>query len=357
MALFGDFEEPTTPAPRDARSSGEPLPMVVIQYRSRPWRPTVLLPVLVLTGTAVIVGSQLAGPWWLAPAAPVVHRRPPASDAGPAGAITPMVHIRPVVIAEPPPPEPPLPPPPPGLLRLPPALAAAAEAPITELSPTPDRAPLGPGAQADDPADAPGPAVPEPVAETAAIAPPEPPRDPVAETRQAFAAIREEAERKRQELGALQMLREDFPLIEQQDEEARRQEREQQRGRFRAELQALLQGPDREAGRAIWDLALSAGVEPPADVQQAIARELNRKGPKLDRRGRIAVFRARGMTESEILARLVREQLRMIPSRKGPRDANDAIVRAARQLLASPVPRTIGPASTTTRGSPSAQLR
>ena len=157
-------------------------------------------------------------------------------------------------------------------------------------------------------------------------------------TQKAIEQIQREAEAKRIEKAEAEALVAQQPALEKQREADAIKAIEEDRAGFRDELRQLLSTLGEGAGPRIWELAESRYAEPPPGSEQAIAKELRRHGLKLSRSGRIALFRSHGLPEPIILSELVRDQLKAIAARNGPRDRNEAIIRAARQLLAAPAP-------------------
>jgi hypothetical protein len=210
--------------------------------------------------------------------------------------------------------------------------------------------PPGPAPEASDkdpadpsaiPAPSPHAVVLAPVTPTAGVVPLPDAAKPRIEgvTQQAFASIREEAEQRRNEREEQHELREDFPRIEQAAREQQRQELERERSTFRSEVQALLRREVNEAGPAIWSLVLRSSVRDHAVADVLLARDRKSRAVRLNRNARIVLLRTNGLSEAEILRELVEEQRKLMPSRKGPRTLNEAIVRAARQLIAAPLTR------------------
>jgi hypothetical protein len=106
----------------------------------------------------------------------------------------------------------------------------------------------------------------------------------------------------------------------------------------------VLDAKGNAAAPAISELVRQSDAESDPAAWQAIQADLQRYGPRLNRAARIALYRRHGLAEPDILALLVHEQRRLMPSRKGPRTIDEAILRAARQLLAAP-PGRITPAA------------
>jgi hypothetical protein len=295
---------------------------------------------VILVAAAAILSWRPPEPEWAAAAsAPAA----PTGAAEPKGGVPLVVRVAPlpeagtpVPVVEPSPAAAPAP-----------GAAAQGVSPL-ELLTAADARPAG-AVAADPPAPAPAPA--PAVAEAAAPVPapaPDPapvpfavavPHDPV-QTQLAMAGIAAEVERKRAEVAQTAALRDSVLDLERrrlaEQMEAERRAAEEHRVTFRRELARLLQQQGDGAGAAIWALAESRHAEPSPVAEKAIAAAIQgakAKG-KLDRAGRVAIFRAYGLDETVILAELVREQVGLMPSRRGPRTREEAIVRAARALLA-----------------------
>jgi hypothetical protein len=297
MTLFHDFEP--EPAPDDA-VPGAPaanLPVrVVVQYRERS-RSLWLIPPVALTASLLT---------WVA-----VHPRDPfdSRPAPRAASALPKADPSPPVVIQ---------------VAALPATAKAVEPPeeVLEIPAT-----EAPKVQAPPPARE---------AKTAA-----PPPEPAADvTQQALAAIHEEAQQALAAKTEMERLREAIPVMEAQARARARQAIEMERRAFHRGIQSLIRTHGNGAGSRIWELALRSphDSDPAADL--AIKAELDRHGPRLDRAGRVALFRRHGLPEPVILAELVREQRALMPSRKGPRTPDDAILRAAKLLLTLPPART-----------------
>lgn len=109
---------------------------------------------------------------------------------------------------------------------------------------------------------------------------------------------------------------------------------------FREELRRLLDQWGNQAGPHIVKLAGQDETPPPPGVDRVFQAETKKQGGKLDRHRRIELARAHGLPEPLILADLVREQIRRMPARNGPRSRDEAVVRAARLLLSVPLAET-----------------
>lgn len=320
MTLFHDFESEPPPTPEtsetspiaapeaDDHSPAAPAPRVVVQYRGRSRIAWVVPPVAVAASLITWVAVDQRGRREAPAPAPI---RPAARSPEPA---PPPVVLK--VAALPAPEKPP--------------------EPVIELPP---------------------PAVPAPPP-----APTEPPRvveaprapDPAADTQQALAAIRDEAEKAQQARTEMARLRAALPAIEARQQAEARRIAEAQRSEFHRQLQTLVRSKDAGTARDIWALVVRADIPPDPAVEQAIRNDLEKRGPGLDRAKRISLFRRHGLPEPLILAELIREQRLLMPSRKGPRTVEEAILRATRQLLAEP-PRSAESARTAAAAMPPGQ--
>ena len=159
-----------------------------------------------------------------------------------------------------------------------------------------------------------------------------------AEVDRAEREIQEEAERRRIERAEMARLREKIPELDARRLREVRQENESRREDYRSEVQALLQreGGD-AAAHAIWSLTLGDPRQGTSEAKQAIAQELERSTKRLNRSGRISLYRKHGLPEPDILVALVQEELARMPSRDGPRTPEEAVLRAARNLLTLPI--------------------
>lgn len=304
MTLFHDFEP--EPTPDDAEAAAPPPlepPRVVVQYRGRSLAWAMIVPVAIAASVVTWVAIGPRGED--RSAAP---RRPTAA--------------RPVESA-----------PAPVVLKVA-ALPARLE-PVPE--PTVETIPLpGPEPPPVPPIEARAAAVEEAVAAA---------ETPTADdTKEAMAAIRDEAEKALAAKVEMERLRATLPALEAQARIRALRVVESQRWEFHRGVQALLRERGDSAATAIWDLAIRFPFEDDPVSDQAIQAELKDRGPRLDRAARIALFRRHGLPEPVILAELVREQRRLMPSRKGPRTREEAILRAAKQLLSVP-PRHVAPAA------------
>jgi hypothetical protein len=294
MSVFHDFEPDPPPDGAPPAPLTEPAPRVVIQYRGRS-RALVLLPAVAVAASLVtFVAARRGGE----------GHRPDPPRARPAPAPVAATPAEPLVV------------------RVAPLPRSESEVPPETIEPPPPET-IEPAPAAETP-------------EVAAVKA-EPPELTEAEaTQQAMAAIRADAEQARQERADMEELRAAVPAIEAQAREQARQAVNARRQEFHRDLRQLIADRGNGAAQAIWDLAILADRGPDPIANREVRTVLERHGPRLDRAGRIALYRRHGLSEPAILAVLFEEQRRLMPSRKGPRNRNDAILRAAKQLLATP---------------------
>jgi hypothetical protein len=172
--------------------------------------------------------------------------------------------------------------------------------------------------------------------------PPAPPvlePEPLPNTSDAVALIKKEASRRRLEREQAEALMARQPAIERDRIEQQADDLALLRRRYRAALQDALNRLGDRAGPEILRLTETSAKQPSAEVEKAIAADLARsRGRLLNRAGRIALFRSHGLSEPLILAELERDLMKRHLERGGPRNRAEALVRAARQLLAVPPP-------------------
>jgi hypothetical protein len=329
---------------RPGEAANSPPPLVVVQYRRRGLGSLLMPPALIVSAAAVILAYRVQAPDWrgLKPGvSPGLARsttaRPEPTPSRPAPAEA-GAEAEPIVVRvemKPPPPaieEPRFPPPPPIVPK------AEDEAPAVPKDPTraevramnrPRPGPLirpklifklAPFAQAR----AAGPA-PEVVAQ------------------QAWDDIRREAERKAAERAELERLKKAAPVLMQRDHRRRTVERlERARDRadadrtpFRVDLARLVELLGDRAAPRIRSLCDRYGRDTLPEIEEYVATAIGNVS-RYDVRGRIEVCRRYGLPEALILEGLAQDQARDIEARDGPRDESEALVRAARALLAVP---------------------
>lgn len=323
MALFHDFDSEPAPAAEEgaappatpgAEGAAAPEPLVIVQYRRRPGLAFWVLPWLLV----LIVGGALMRPFdrpipTRRSARPVLPPAPVAEAPGEEAEDEPLVlqvkslpaPAGPPVVEEPP-----------------------AEEPTPEEAEAPERKTEYVAGPALDPSAGPRP---EP-------GPGPAPEAPKVETAEVLASIDAEARRVRAQREEMARVREELPEIEKREQAAAQKLLDAGRADFHRAVRGVLGRPPEAAAAAIVELADRFRMPSRRGAAPEVAAELKRRGARLDRAGRIALLRAYGLSEPDILGHLVGEQVRMMPSRKAPRTREEAIVRAARQLLAVPPP-------------------
>ena len=118
---------------------------------------------------------------------------------------------------------------------------------------------------------------------------------------------------------------------------------DEDRPKFQAELKRilLLQKPANKAGPEIMQLCERYGRDTMIEIEEVVRKALN--GPAAPassrpRNERVNHLRILGLPESRILDYLANIQAKNISTRNGPRDHDEALVRAAKQLLTIPLP-------------------
>jgi hypothetical protein len=157
------------------------------------------------------------------------------------------------------------------------------------------------------------------------------------ETRIALEAIGREAADRRAERAEAADIRDHVLEIEQEHRLQEIRVIDGRRQAFRDELRQVLDRFGNQAGPHIVELAGKGEIDPPAGADRAFDAEAKKQRGKLDRPRRVELARAHGLPEQAILADLVREQKLLMKSRSGPRSIDEAVVRAARILLAVPL--------------------
>lgn len=120
---------------------------------------------------------------------------------------------------------------------------------------------------------------------------------------------------------------------------------EADRPRFRADVRKLLAELGNQAGPQLEALCDEYGRELFQEVEDAGRRQLGGPVARLSKAERVKVLRAQGFTEQRLLLYLRNLESRNILARGGPQDSDEALVRAAHQLLAVP----LGPTATAHR--------
>jgi hypothetical protein len=165
------------------------------------------------------------------------------------------------------------------------------------------------------------------------------------EAKLAWEEIRQEAEQRRAEREQMEAL---IPTVEAQQivDQERGDADKTDRARQRAETdrvpyrEALRKAIDRhgdDAGPTIRALAGKHVTKILDDDKKDLIRALKEHAGRLDRNGRVALYRSFGLPEASILETLALAEVRNFRARNGPKNLDDAYVRAARQLLAVPL--------------------
>jgi hypothetical protein len=171
----------------------------------------------------------------------------------------------------------------------------------------------------------------------AVVAPmPEPEPDPLPTTEDAVALIAREARQRRIERERAEELMARQPEMERDRLARDAEDLALLRRTYRASIESALNRLGDRAAGEIWRLTEQSAREPNPGDEARIAAELASRKGRLDRAGRIAIFRANRLPEPLILAELVRDQMKRQAERGGPRSRGEAILRAARQLLDVP---------------------
>ncbi len=356
MAEFGDFELSGDPKalPPTASLPAESAPRPEQEAAEPPFRrgrlSSLVAPALILVAAVAILSMRPPEPTWnvgdssttTATESPttfplVVRVAPVSAEGVPTGTVpTPVIEASPGPPGESTASAPPL------------ELLTATDARAPEARPDPEkdaekapaaRMPALPERKPEPIAAAP---VPAPAAVPAPAEAPRPftvavPHDPI-QTRLAVASIAAEARREQEEAARMAALRSTIQQVEKErvaeQVNSERESAGQRRVAFRRELAAILQRDGDHAAPEIWRLVESQHVEPSPVAEQAIAKALRSRRGQLGRADRVDVFRENGLDESLIFAELYREQLTMMSARRGPRTREEAVVRAARALLA-----------------------
>jgi hypothetical protein len=159
--------------------------------------------------------------------------------------------------------------------------------------------------------------------------------------------IAEESMRQQAEQARIAILQEHQPEIERNRQRALRFQRIQQaiaqaeteRFAFHAEVVAILDTQGPHAAVKLMDLLERYDSTTAPEVADAVRIVMERRSaPSLSAK-KIRLYRSLGMPEPAILDDLMRAEWRRIPARNGPRNAAEALVRAARKLRAVPLSR------------------
>lgn len=327
------LEGPDHPSPEQSGLAA--IPVIVLQRRGSGLLKVLVLPALILAASVAILSYRVQAPDWrglrpgvslnvaqtrrtvvkpATPPEPIIVRTEPGSD----------------LATEPEPPEdlpPPAPPP-----AVPPALTFH---PVAKAAP----APLDLTAR-------PGPALePEPIASLPNPEPaPLPPAGPAA-ARAAWDDIQREARRKQAEIAEMNELKREVP--ERMRREERRQDLERlrqarsrveaDRREFQAELRTILKQFGNRSAPFIQKLSDRYGRSTQPEFTDAATKAMSELAAG-DRLGRVRAGRLAGLPEPAIIDMLIQYEIRQMASRNGPRNINDALIRAAKVSLAIPLP-------------------
>jgi hypothetical protein len=168
---------------------------------------------------------------------------------------------------------------------------------------------------------------------------------PDREMKRAWDDIVRETETKKAERETFEALRpavEVRQALEQDTGELRRldrnrQETESDRISFREDLRQAVERFGSKAGPAIRVITQKHVVEASPDVERNMERALKNAAGRLDWASRIHLRRAHGLPEALILEVLAEDEMRNTRARNGPRNEDEALVRAAKQLLNVPI--------------------
>jgi hypothetical protein len=156
--------------------------------------------------------------------------------------------------------------------------------------------------------------------------------------------IAEEALRQQAEQERIAILQEHQPEIERHRRRALRLQRIQQaiaeadaeRFAFHAAVVAILDTHGSHAGAKLMDLLEQYDSTTAPEVAEAWRIVSEQRSASSLSAKKIRLYRSLGMPEPAILDDLMRSEWKRIPARNGPRNAADAMVRAAKKLRAMP---------------------
>lgn len=356
-ALEGDEEA----APRSIPAPA-PAPMVIVQYR-RNWWTSLLPPLLLLVLAVGIFKYRVENPdwgiWWsprrASPAAPPriaeAHPAPPTPlvEAGPL--VARVEEVAPAVEIE-------VPPPPPAPADAEPRLKIPAE-PIGFVAPNQRAEEAG---EARVPFDMTGPADMAVTMVDRRVWPILPPPSREIAPPLEAEAPEVEAERIRKEREALNNLKDDLLEMDRRQAEDKRadevrdaiRKNQESRADFLRELQGILDRQGSNGGPAIGALCNRYGRELPARSEQLARKMLSgTSGRRLDLKTKVNIFRGLSFPEAIILEEIAKQQIPNIGTRNGPKDRGEALVIAARQLVALP----LGPSRAATAAVPASSIK
>jgi hypothetical protein len=320
--------------PKEPEPAG-PTPRVVVIYRRRPPVPGLTVPVLILIVAVVVLAYRTVTPDWRGLSFGRRPRPAPVALAVATSVATPKPETSPPLMvrvearpAQPSPAEGPEPPKP----RPRPAAAIGFRPPAEAFDPTP--------ALPKDPTRA---------EVLAALTHPRPRPAPIAprpdsdEAPRPWDDIRTEAVRKQAERDNLELLKLQAPEIARRDMRRRLVERasrarvsaDADRRAFLAELHLTLERLGDRAGPRIRALCDFYGRATIPEIEDRVARASGNFS-RADYYNRVLIGRRYGLPEPVILERIAAIEARNIVARRGPRDENHALVRAATILLSVP---------------------
>ncbi|MDR3637933.1 MAG: hypothetical protein P4L84_29275 [Isosphaeraceae bacterium] len=205
---------------------------------------------------------------------------------------------------------------------VPPAGAPAAVSPPMERAATN-------GDQPSAPAENEAPPVP-------AATPPENPAPPPLSPEEVERAIQREAEERQAAVDLMRQAKGEARRTEQIEGAQRAYD---QRVAFHRELRDVLRNAGADAGKRIDELCDQYGRSLPPELRKAVTRRLHTLPDRSTHQDRVALLRAHDIPEPIILDDIARHlDRRLMNARGGVRTPDEVRVRAARQLLAFPVP-------------------
>jgi hypothetical protein len=163
--------------------------------------------------------------------------------------------------------------------------------------------------------------------------------------RAAWDDIQREARRKQAAINEMNELKQEAPERLRQEERRRDFERlrqartqvEADRLEFQAELRTILKQFGNRSAPLIQKLSDRYGRSTQPEIADAAAKALSELSVN-DRVGRVRAGRRAGLPEPSILDLLIKYEILQMASRNGPRNINDALIRAAKVSLAIPLP-------------------
>jgi hypothetical protein len=160
-------------------------------------------------------------------------------------------------------------------------------------------------------------------------------------TQQAREEIQREAEQKSYEMAEFEDARLNQPQFDRErtrrNIERSRRDADSGRSEFLAKIDQIIQRHGSRAGSRIIQLLAETPGQLNESIRNDVLLALDRGAVKYNRSRKIALFRAYGVPEVIILEHLAHHEAKNITRRNGPRDENEAALRAARQLLRVPL--------------------